>query len=87
MRRLPDGLCVSLGGLLPHRPKHTSCSPSTYSCSGDGVSQDKLSFLVAGRDRYTFRPSDLEHDIDADMVAGSAGLGHPDRVTYAYISN
>jgi hypothetical protein len=99
MRRLPDGLCVGLGCCRIDLSVHLRAFTLNISrAGGDGVSRDKLSFLVAGRDKYTFRPSDLEHDIDVDMVPPArldwAIPDHPDcrramddRATYACVSN
>ncbi|KAM0923808.1 hypothetical protein ACQ4PT_005320 [Festuca glaucescens] len=98
MRRLPDGLCVGLGCCPIDLSVHLRAFTLNISRAGDGVSRDKLSFLVAGRDKYTFRTSDLEHDIDVDMVPPArldwaipdqpdCRRAMDDRVTYACVSN
>uniref|UniRef100_A0ACD5UDR7 Uncharacterized protein n=1 Tax=Avena sativa TaxID=4498 RepID=A0ACD5UDR7_AVESA len=98
MRRLPDGLCVGLGCCRIDLRAHLRAFTLNISRAGHGVSSDKLSFLVAGRDRYTFRPSDLEHGIDVDKVPPAmldwaipdqpdCRRAMDDKVTYACVSN
>lgn len=99
MRRLPNGLCAGVGRCrIDVRVNLRAFALNLSRTGGDGVSRDKLTFFVTGRDRYTFRPSDLERDIHPDMVPPAlldwAIPGQPDcrramddRVTYACVSN
>lgn len=98
MRRLPDGLCGGVGCCRIDVRVHLRAFTLNVSRTGDGVSRDRLSFLVTGRDGYTFRPSVLEDNIDANMVPpalldwaipdrSDCQRAMEDRASYACVSN
>ncbi|CAN6249422.1 unnamed protein product [Urochloa humidicola] len=98
MERLPDGFCDGVGCCRVDVRVPLRTFTVNLSRTGDGVGRNAVTFLVTGRDRYTFRPIDLERGVDVDTV-GPALLDWaiPDRVncsstmadgaSYACVSN
>lgn len=98
MERLPDGLCGGVGCCRVDVRVPLRAFTLNLSRTGEGVSQDAVTFLVTGRDRYTFRPSDLERGLEADSVApalldwaipdrANCARAVADRASYACVSN
>lgn len=69
MERLLDGLCGGVGCCRIDVWVPLRAFTLNLSRAGGGVSRDAVTFLVTGRERYAFRPSDLERGVDADTVA------------------
>ncbi|KAL6651064.1 hypothetical protein ACP70R_009989 [Stipagrostis hirtigluma subsp. patula] len=98
MERLPEGLCGGVGCCRIDVRVPLRAFTLNLSRTGEGVGRDRVTFLVTGRDGYTFRRSDLERDVDANTVAPAlldwaipdpADCAHAmaDRASYACVSN
>ncbi|CAN6276338.1 unnamed protein product [Urochloa humidicola] len=98
MQRLPDGFCGGVGCCRVDVRVPLRAFTVNLSRTGEGVSRDAVTFLVTGRDRYTFRPSDLERGVDADSVGpalldwaipdrANCSSAMADRASYACVSN
>ncbi|CAO2043067.1 unnamed protein product [Urochloa humidicola] len=98
MERLPDGFCDGVGCCRVDVRVPLRAFTVNLSRTGEGVGRDSMTFLVTGRDRYTFRPIDLKRGIDADTVGpalldwaipdwANCSSAMADGASYACISN
>ncbi|CAL5068982.1 unnamed protein product [Urochloa decumbens] len=98
MERLPDGFCGGVGCCRVDVRVPLRAFTVNLSRTSEGVGRDAVTFLVTGRDRYTFQPSDLERGVDADSVApafldlaipdrANCSSAMADRANYACVSN
>lgn len=98
MERLPDGLCGGVGCCRIDVRVPLRAFVLNLSRTGEGVTRDRVTFLVTGPDGYTFRASDLEQGIVAGEAApalldwaipdpADCALAAADGASYACVSN
>ncbi|WVZ86456.1 hypothetical protein U9M48_033227 [Paspalum notatum var. saurae] len=100
MERLPDGLCTGVGCCIIDVRVPLGAFTLNLSRTGEGVRRDTVTFLVTGRDGYTFRTNDLELGVYAIagevapalldwaiLGSGDCARAVEDRASYACVSN